>query len=105
MYAIIKTGGKQYRVTEKDVIDVDKLENAQGEEVILDQVLLVSNDEKGVSIGAPYVTGAKVVGKIVRHYKGRKINGFTYKRRKDIRRRYGHRQQLTSVMIESISFS
>lgn len=105
MYAIIKTGGKQYRVTEKDVIEVDKLENAQGEEVVLDQVLLVSDDEKGVNIGAPYVEGAKVVGKVVRHYKGRKIRGFTYKPKKDIRKRYGHRQQLTSLKIEQISFS
>ena len=105
MYAIIKTGGKQYRVTEKDVIEVDKLDITQGDEVVLDQVLLISDGDKGVSIGAPYVSGAKVVGKIVRHYKGRKINGFTYKKRKDCHRRYGHRQQLTSVMIETINLS
>ena len=105
MYAIIRTGGKQYRVTEKDVIEIDKLETGQGEEIVLDQVLLVSDDDKGVSIGAPYVSGAKVVATIVRHYKGRKINGFTYKPKKDYRRRYGHRQQLTSVKIEKISLS
>ena len=104
MYAIIKTGGKQYRVTEKDIIAVDKLAVSEGDELIIDQVLLVSGDE-GVNIGSPYVEGAKVTAKVLRQFKGRKVRGFTYKAKKDERKRYGHRQQLTSVEIEKIEFS
>ncbi len=101
MYAIIKAGGKQYKVAQSDVISVDKLAASEGDEIVLDQVMLVS-DDKGVSIGAPYVEGASVLGKVVRQYKGRKIRGFTYKAKKDERRHYGHRQQLTSVRIQDI---
>ena len=101
MYAIIRTGGKQYRVSQDDVIAVERLGTAEGDEIALDQVLLVSGDS-GVQIGTPYVPGAKVSGKVVRHYKGRKIRGFTYKPKKDERRRYGHRQLLTSIQITDI---
>ena len=101
VYAIIKAGGRQFKVAQDDVIAMDKLAAPEGEEIVLDQVLLVS-DDKDVKIGAPYVPGAKVVGEVVRHYKGRKIRGFTYKPKKDERRRYGHRQQLTSVAIKEI---
>ena len=102
MYAIIRAGGKQYRVAEKDTIEVNKLAVAQGEEVVLNEVLLVS-DDSGVKIGSPYVEGASVVGKVTRQYKGRKVRGFTYKPKKQIHRRYGHRQMLTSVTIEKIA--
>jgi len=102
VYAIIRAGGKQYRVAEKDTIEVNKLAVAQGEEVVLNEVLLVS-DDSGVKIGSPYVEGASVVGKVTRQYKGRKVNGFTYKPKKQIHRRYGHRQMLTSVTIEKIA--
>lgn len=101
MYAIIKAGGRQYRVAEKDVIAINRLGGAEGEEIVLDEVLLVSGD-KGVTIGAPYVDGAKVVGTVVRHFRGKKIRGFHYKPKKDERRRYGHRQELTSVAIKEI---
>ena len=104
MYAIIRAGGKQYRVAEKDVIEVNKLSANEGEEVVLDEVLLVS-DDSGVKIGSPYVEGASVVGKVTRQYKGRKVRGFTYKPKKQIHRRYGHRQMLTSVTIEKIEVS
>ena len=102
MYAIIRAGGRQYKVAEKDVIQINKLSAAEGEEVVLGEVLLVS-DDGGVKIGSPYVEGASVVGKVTRQYKGRKIRGFTYKPKKNIHRRYGHRQLLTSVSIEKIS--
>lgn len=102
MYAIIRAGGKQYRVAEKDIIEVNKLDIAEGEQIVLDEVLLVSGDS-GVKIGSPYVEGAKVVGKVTRQYKGRKVRGFTYKPKKQIHRRYGHRQLLTSVTIEKIT--
>ena len=101
MYAIIRAGGKQYKVAENDVIEINRLAEAEGDQVVLDQVLLVSGDE-GVKVGAPYVTGASVQGKIVRHYKGRKIRGFTYKPKKHSHRHYGHRQMLTAVTIEKI---
>ena len=101
MYAIIRAGGKQYKVAEKDIIEVNRLAASEGEEVVLNEVLLVSGD-KGVKIGSPFVEGASVVGKVTRHYQGRKINGFTYKPKKQIHRRYGHRQQLTAVSIETI---
>lgn len=102
MYAIIRAGGKQYRVAEKDVIEVNKLSADEGEEIVLNEVLLVS-DDSGVKIGAPYVEGASVVGKVTRQYKGRKIRGFTYKPKKSSSRRYGHRQLLTALSIERIS--
>lgn len=101
MYAIIKAGGKQYRVAPNDVIAVNRLAATEGDQIVINEVLLVS-DDKGVNIGAPYVDGASVVGKITRHYKGRKIRGFTYKPKKNERKRYGHRQYLTSVIISEI---
>lgn len=102
MYAIIRAGGKQYKVAENDVIEVNRLSAAEGEEVVLDEVLLVG-DDNGVKIGAPYVEGASVIGKVTRHYKGRKIRGFTYKPKKNVSRRFGHRQLLTAVSIQKIS--
>ena len=102
MYAIIRTGGKQYKVAPNDIIQVEKLSTPEGESVVMDQVLLVSGDQD-VRVGTPYVEGAIVEGKVVRHFKGRKIRGFTYKRRKHSHRHYGHRQQLTSVAIQKIT--
>lgn len=104
MYAIIKAGGKQYRVTPNDVIIVNRLADTQGDNIVINEVLLVS-DDRGVNIGAPYVSGASVVGKIVRHYKGKKIRGFHYKPKKDSSKTYGHRQYLTSVEISEIKIS
>jgi large subunit ribosomal protein L21 len=102
MYAVIETGGKQYRAAEKDVLRVEKLEAEVGEEVKLDKVLLLSTDG-GVQVGAPYVDGATVTAKVVRQGKGRKIEGFTFKAKKNERRRFGHRQYFTELRIESIS--
>lgn len=101
MYAIVQAGGKQYKVTNNEVISVNRLAVPEGEEIVLDRVLLVAKDG-GVQIGTPFVPGAKVIGQVVRHYKGRKIRGFTYKPKKDERRRFGHRQLLTSVVIKEI---
>jgi large subunit ribosomal protein L21 len=102
MYAVIETGGKQYRASEKDVLRVEKLEANVGDEVTLDKVLLISNDGD-VRVGAPYVEGATVTAKVVRQARGRKIEGFTYKPKKNERRRYGHRQHFTELVIQSIS--
>jgi large subunit ribosomal protein L21 len=101
MYAIVKTGGKQYRVTVGYTVAVEKLEGELESSIVLNDVLLVS-DENGTKVGAPTVEGAKVTATIVHHGKGKKINGFTYKPKKNEHRRYGHRQSLTKIKITSI---
>ena len=102
MYAINKTGGKQYRVQEGDLITIEKLEAAADETVTFDQVLTVVNDGS-VKVGTPLVNGAKVTGKVVEHGKGKKILVFKYKAKSNYRRRQGHRQPFTKVRIESIN--
>jgi large subunit ribosomal protein L21 len=101
MYAIVKTGGKQYRVTEGYTLAVEKLEGEVDESIEITEVLMV-NDEGELKVGAPFVEGAKVVATIVSHGKNKKINGFTYKPKKNEHRRYGHRQQHTKIKIVSI---
>ena len=103
MHAVIKTGGKQYVVKPGDIIDIEKISGEPGEEVSFEEVLLVSADGEDVKVGSPVVESAKVEGKIVRQKKGEKIVVFKFKRRKGYRRKAGHRQNLTSVEITSIS--
>lgn len=100
MYAIIKTGGKQYVVEEGKIISIEKLDVEEGAEVTFDEVLLVSGDD--VKIGAPNVAGAKVTGKVLEQGKERKIRIFKYKAKSNYRRRQGHRQPFTKVKIEKI---
>lgn len=100
MYAIIKTGGKQYCVEEGKVITIEKLDVEVGAEVAFDEVLLVSGDS--VKIGQPTVAGAKVTGKVLEQGKGAKIRIFKYKAKSNYRRRQGHRQPFTKVQIEKI---
>jgi large subunit ribosomal protein L21 len=103
MYAVIETGGKQYRVKPGDVIDVEKFEVPSGKsrKVNFDRVLLVSGD-KGTSVGAPTIEGAKVSGTLVEDVRGPKILVFKQKRRKGYRRLNGHRQDLLRVRIDKI---
>ena len=101
MYAIVQTGGKQYKVTTGSVITVEKLEAETDSTIELSEVLMVQNDD-GLQFGTPTVAGAKVVARVVEQGKGKKINGFTYKPKKNIHRRYGHRQRQTKLQIESI---
>ena len=101
MYAIVKTGGKQYRVAAGSTITVEKLDGEPEATVELTDVLMVSGDN-GLQVGTPTVAGAKVIATIISHGKGRKINGFTYKPKKNIHRRYGHRQSQTRLRIDSI---
>ena len=101
MYAIIKTGGKQYKVAEGDVIKVEKLASGEGEAVVFDQVLTVVNDAD-VKIGTPVVEGAKVTGKVEAQGKDKKILVFKYKAKSNYRKRQGHRQPFTKVVIEKI---
>lgn len=100
MYAIIKAGGRQYRVQENDVVAVNRLPGEPGSTVVLEQVLLVGGEKP--LVGSPTVEGAKVEAEIVRHKRGPKIRGFTYKAKKNARRRWGHRQELTELKIVSI---
>lgn len=100
MYAIIKTGGKQYVVEEGKVISIEKLDVEEGAEITFDEVLLVSGDD--VKIGQPNVAGAKVTGKVLEQGKERKIRIFKYKAKSNYRRRQGHRQPFTKVKIEKI---
>jgi len=101
MYAIIETGGKQYRVSEGEFIFIEKLEAVEEEVVEFDRVLTVVTDGD-VVIGKPLVVGAKVTGKVVSHGKGKKIFVFKYKAKSNYRRRQGHRQPYTKVLIEKI---
>jgi len=101
MYAIIETGGKQYRVTEGEVLKIEKLAIGEGEVVSFDRVLTVVTDDQ-VMLGKPLVAGAKVTGKVMGHGKGKKIRVFKYKAKSNYRRRMGHRQPFTSVLIEKI---
>ncbi|MEC9488137.1 MAG: 50S ribosomal protein L21 [Halanaerobium sp.] len=102
MYAIIETGGKQYKVEEGRFVKVEKLEAGEGEEVVFDRVLLVSDEENGVTIGKPTVEGARVTGKVLEQGKEKKIIVFKYKPKKRYSRKYGHRQPFTRVLIENI---
>ena len=100
MYAIIKTGGKQYCVEEGKSITIEKIDAQVGEDVAFEEVLLVSGDE--MKVGQPTVAGAKVTGKVVEHGKGKKIRIFKYKAKSNYRRRQGHRQPYALVKIEKI---
>jgi large subunit ribosomal protein L21 len=101
MYAVIKTGGKQYRVEEKSVLRVEKLDAAVGDSVSLGQVLMLGGES--VQVGRPFLVGATVTARVLRHGSGKKIHGFTYKAKKNVRRRYGHRQPFTEVVVDSIA--
>ena len=101
MYAVIKTGGKQYRVMPGEEVRLEKLGGEVGESIAFDRVLLISDGEN-VKIGEPFLENTKVVGRIKRHDRHRKIVVFKYKRRKGYRRKQGHRQPFTLVKIENI---
>ena len=101
MYAVIKTGGKQYKVAEGDEIIVEKLEVAEGGEVVFEEVLGIFDGEN-IKIGQPKVEGAKVKGSVVKNGKGPKIRILKYKHKTNYRRRAGHRQPFTKVKIEKI---
>ncbi|HZK85139.1 MAG TPA: 50S ribosomal protein L21 [Desulfosporosinus sp.] len=101
MYAVIETGGKQFRVQEGDVFYVEKLDANVGDSVTIDKVLLVEKDGV-VSIGTPVVEGATAVLKIVEHGKGAKIIVFKFKAKKNYRRKQGHRQPYTKVLVEAL---
>jgi len=100
MYAVIRTGGKQYKVAQGDLLKVEKLDGAVGDTVELDEVLMVGGDQ--VKVGNPLVAGAKVKARIVEQGKDKKVLVFHSKRRKGTRKLYGHRQPLTRLQVTAI---
>ena len=102
MYAIIVTGGKQYKVENGDVIYIEKLDAEDNAEVTFDKVLAVGADD-GIKVGAPYVEGASVTAKVLEHVKGNKVIVFKKIKRKGFDKKNGHRQCLTKIEIESIA--
>lgn len=101
MYAIIETGGKQFKVQQGDVLFVEKLNANPGDSVTVEKVLMVEQDGT-VKVGTPVVEGAKAVLKVLEHGKGEKIVVFKYKPKKNYRRKQGHRQPYTKVLVEAI---
>lgn len=102
MYAVIETGGKQYRVEPDEEMMVERLSAQPGETVEIDRVALVERDGK-VEVGAPWVEGAKVVCRVVSHGRGRKVDVFKFKAKENYKRKLGHRQSYTRLRVESIS--
>lgn len=102
MYAIIETGGKQYKVSEGDVIHCDLLGSEVGSDVTFENVVLASKGGESVAVGSPTVGGAVVTGTVVRHGKGKKILVFKYKPKKRVRKLTGHRQQFAAIKITKI---
>lgn len=102
MYAIIKTGGKQYRVSVGDKLKVESLAVEAGSQVTLSEVLAVSN-ENGLKVGAPFVEGASVTATVVSHGRGEKVRIFKFRRRKHSMKSAGHRQNYTELKIEAIA--
>jgi large subunit ribosomal protein L21 len=101
MYAVIKTGGKQYKVEEGDTIRVEKLAGGKGDTITFNEILMIGGDE--YVVGSPLIDGAQVSATVVRQFKDKKIIVFKMKRRKRYRRKQGHRQELTEVRITSIA--
>lgn len=102
MYAVLSTGGKQYKVEEGDVLRIEKISGDVGASVSFDKVLMFSDGEK-VRVGTPLIDGISISGHIVEQDKAKKILIFKYKRRKNYRRKQGHRQPYTAIKIDSIS--
>ncbi len=102
MYAIVRTGGKQYRVTEGQTLEVEKLPGATGDSIELTDVLMLADGED-VKVGTPFVQGASVQAKITGQRKGRKVRVFRYKPKKRVRVRRGHRQNHTRLLVEGIT--
>jgi large subunit ribosomal protein L21 len=102
MYAVIKTGGKQHKVSQGDEISIEKINGSKGETVVFDEVLMVSSGED-VKVGTPFLKGARVEGEIIDQKKAGKINVFKMKRRKGFKKKTGHRQKLTRMKIKEIS--
>ncbi len=102
MFAVIKSGGKQHRVTPGERLKVEKIDAEPGSQIEIDEVLLVGDGER-VSLGSPYLPGSKVTATVVRHGRGEKIRVVKFRRRKDSKTTHGHRQWFTELEITAIS--
>lgn len=102
MYAIVDTGGKQYKVSPGSVFNVEKIEADIGSEVVLDRVLLVSDQDEQLKVGSPYLDGGKVLCEVLKQDKDKKVIIFKHKKRKDYRKRAGHRQAFTQLQVKQI---
>ena len=102
MYAVIKTGGKQHKVSPGDVISIEKIGGSKGENIFFDEVLMIAGAED-VKIGTPFLKGARVEAEIIEQAKAAKLNVFKMKRRKGFKKKTGHRQKLTRMKIKEIS--
>jgi len=102
VYAVIQTGGKQYRVSEGNILKIEKLAAEAGEKLVIDQVLMLNDENGNVKIGNPLVNDAKVTVEVIEQGKGKKITVFKYKRRKNYRKKQGHRQPYTKIKVEKI---
>jgi large subunit ribosomal protein L21 len=104
MYAVVKTGGKEYRVSKGDLVRVEKLDGKVGDRVELKDVLMVSQEGQ-VQVGAPYLANAVIMGEIIQEIKGKKVLTYKMKKRKNYRRFKGHRQTYTYLKVNEISLS
>ncbi|MBD3306752.1 50S ribosomal protein L21 [candidate division KSB3 bacterium] len=103
MYAVIETGGKQHKVSEGEILKIDKVEAEPGTEVTFDKVIMVKPDDAEVKVGTPYVENASVTAEVVEQGKHKKIIVFKYKRKKNYQRKQGHRQRYTAIRITNIA--
>ncbi len=103
MYAVIETGGKQHKVTEGEIIRVDKLHVELGAEVVFDKVMMVKTDDDTIKVGQPYVDNVSVTAEVIEQGKAKKIIVFKYKRKKNYQRKQGHRQKYTAIKIKAIA--
>ena len=102
MYALVKTGGKQYKVQEGDILNIEKLDIDEGSLYVFESILAVGTDDNGLMIGQPMVEGAKVESTILSHGKDKKVIVYKYKPKKGYRKKQGHRQPYTQVQIDKI---
>ncbi len=102
MFAVVEIGGRQYKVTPNDKIEVELLDTEAGKSMKFDKVLLISQDDKDANIGMPYVKGASVEAKVVKHFKGEKIRVFKFTPKKRFKKTQGHRQNYTELEITGI---
>ncbi len=103
MFAVIETGGKQYKVTENDIISIEQLKVGKDEEYTFDKVVALFGDDNGITVGDPYVAGAQVVARVLENGKQKKIYVMKYKSKKNEKKKIGHRQPFTKVQILSIN--
>jgi len=102
MYAVIESGNKQYKISKKDIIDIELVDAEKDSEIKLDKVLMMSDGKKDIQIGTPYIKGAVVTAKVLGSEKGKKVTTFKYKNKTGYHRTIGHRQMYTTVQIKDI---